>query len=86
MEYQVFTNDGIRGVLAANDALDEYREWKLDADGVTADPLEHDAPNALKIQNRADIHFAIGIACTLALPMLIGIGVYIATTVLIRAS
>ncbi|MGB9115350.1 hypothetical protein [Bradyrhizobium sp.] len=94
MDYQAFTNDslydGIRGVLAGDDAL-EY--WKLDADGVAAapasstlnDPLGHDAPKARKIQ-KADIRFGIGIAFALAMPMLIGIGIYMATMVLLSAS
>lgn len=101
MDYQTITNEslyvGIRGVLAADDAL-EYREWRLDADGVAAGPasstlndplghapLGHDAPKARRIQ-KADIRFGIGIALALAMPMLIGIGIYMATTVLLSAS
>lgn len=96
MEYQAFTNDslceGIRGVLAADDAL-EHREWMLDPDGIAGDPaslmlsdlLPHDEPKARKIQ-KADIRFGIGIAFAVAMPVLIGVGIYIAATVLISAS
>jgi hypothetical protein len=93
MNYQALTNDslyeGIRGVLATEDAL-EYRQWKLDADSVALDPASstlndlrgHDAPKARKIQ-KTDIRFGIGIAFALAVPMLIGIGIHMATTVLL---
>jgi hypothetical protein len=96
MDSEAFTNDslyeGIRGVLVADDVL-EHREWKLDAHGFAADPassaltdlLGHDAPKARKIQ-RADIRFGIGIALALAVPMLIGIGIYKATTLLLGVS
>ena len=39
-----------------------------------------------KTQSQAGLRFTIGIAVALALPALIGMGVYVATTVLIRAS
>lgn len=93
MNYQALTNDslyeGVRGVLATEDVL-EYREWRPDAHGFAADPassalndlLGHDAPKARKIQ-KADVRFGIGIAFALAVPMLIGIGIYMATTVLL---
>lgn len=96
MNYQALTNDslyeGIRGVLAADDVL-ECREWKLDADGVAADPASstlndlsgHDAPKARKIQ-KADVRFGIGIALALAVPMLIGMGIYMATRFLLGAN
>jgi hypothetical protein len=85
MNYPAFADEslttmyeGVRGVLAADDAP-EYDEWKLDADGVTADP----GPTR---QNQTDIRFTIGIAIALALPMLIGMGIYVATTALLNAS
>jgi hypothetical protein len=39
-----------------------------------------------KIQHQADFRFAIGVAVALALPVLIGMGVYIATTAILGAS
>jgi hypothetical protein len=53
-----------------------------------ADASAEDTPKAsdLKTQSQADLRFTIGIAVALALPALIGIGVYVATTVLLRAS
>lgn len=39
-----------------------------------------------KIQRQADLRFTIGVAFALALPVLIGTGVYIATTAILRAS
>jgi len=39
-----------------------------------------------KIQRQADLRFTIGVAFALALPVLVGMGVYIATTALLRAS
>lgn len=96
MDSQAFTNDslyeGIRGVLVADEVL-EYREWRLDAHGFAADPaslalndlLGHDAPKVRKIQ-KADIRFGIGVALALAVPMLIGIGIYMATTVVLGAN
>ena len=93
MDSQAFTNDslyeGIGAVLVADEVL-EHREWRLEAHGFAADPassslndlLGHDAPKARKIQ-KADIRFRIEIALALAVPMLIGIGIYMATTVLL---
>jgi hypothetical protein len=39
-----------------------------------------------KSERRADLRFAIGIAIALALPVLIGVGFYISTTAILRAS
>jgi hypothetical protein len=85
MNYQTFADnslttmyEGVRGVLARDDAL-QYDEWKLDSDGVTPDP----GPTR---QNQTDIRFTVGIAIALALPMLIGMGIYIATTALLNGS
>ena len=52
------------------------------------DGLSADASNALDrtIQRQADLRFAIGVVIALALPVLIGIGVYIAMTGALRAS
>ena len=68
-------------LLALNDPL---RVTYLDS----ADGRSEDAPKVLdrKIQTQADLHFTIGAAIALALPVLIGIGVYIVTTALLRAS
>ena len=37
-------------------------------------------------ESQADLRFSIGVVMALALPALIGTGVYVATTVLLRAS
>jgi hypothetical protein len=39
-----------------------------------------------KIQRQADLRFTIVVAFALALPILIGVGVYVATTAILRAS
>ena len=39
-----------------------------------------------QIERRDDLRFAIGVAIALALPALIGVGVYISTTAILRAS
>lgn len=39
-----------------------------------------------EIQRQADLRFTIGVALALALPVFIGIGVYIATTAILKAS
>jgi hypothetical protein len=49
------------------------------------DLLGHDAPKVRKIQ-KADIRFGIGVTLALAVPMLIGIGIYMATTVVLGAN
>jgi hypothetical protein len=53
-----------------------------------ADTSSEDRPKVpdRKTQSQADLRFTIGIVVALALPALIGIGVYVATTVLLRAS
>ena len=54
----------------------------------SADGRSEDAPKVLdrKIRIQADLHFTICVAIALTLPVLIGIGLYIATTALLRAS
>jgi hypothetical protein len=39
-----------------------------------------------KIQRQADLRFTIGVALALALPVLIGMGIYIATSAILGAS
>jgi len=52
-------------------------------DGLSADTSNASDPT---IQRQADRRFAIGVAFALALPVLIGLGVYIVMTIGLRAS
>jgi hypothetical protein len=63
---------------------DSLRVTYLDS----VDGWSEDAPKVLdrKIRIQADLHFTICVAIALTLPVLIGIGLYIATTALLRAS
>jgi hypothetical protein len=81
MKYPAFADNslaticgGARGVLAEDGPL-QYDEWRLDADRVAPDP----GPTRL---NQTDIRFTVGIAIALALPTLIGMGIYIVATAL----
>ncbi len=60
------------------------RPTRLDNAGASAEDMPRVSDR--KTQNQADLRFTIGIAVALALPPLIGMGVYVATTVLLRAS
>src|SRR3979411_1852126 len=54
----------------------------------SADRLSEDMSKVLdrKIQRQADLRFTIAVALALALPVIIGIGGYIVTTAILRAS
>jgi hypothetical protein len=55
-------------------------------DNADASPVDRPKVSDRNTQSQADLRFTIGIAVALALPALIGMGVYVATTVLLRAS
>lgn len=55
-----------------------------DTDGLA--PYTSKVTDRGNIERRADLRFAIGVAIALALPVLIGVGFYISTTAILRAS
>ncbi|MGZ5870947.1 MAG: hypothetical protein ACXWKP_02425 [Bradyrhizobium sp.] len=75
------------GVIPAFPALSDSPQLAClgEADGWSGWPGYSRKVMAGKSQHQADLRFTIGVAVALALPVLIGLGAYIATTTILRA-
>ena len=73
--------EGDEKLRQANDAIavSLHRVARPYVDGSLEDPTKSDR----KIQRRADLRFAAGVALALALPAFISLGIYVATELLI---
>jgi len=78
---------GVAGGIVAGPALPALNDALLLVDLDNADESSEDTSKVFdrKIRSPADLRFAIGIAFALALPVLVGVGVYVATAALLKA-
>lgn len=73
----------VDGVLNINEPAGVIRGRPFSAASATN---THAPDDTLKVKDRrADIRFTIGVALALSLPVLIGIGLYVATSALLKA-